>query len=98
MALGWIIGGAALGGWEWRRRLRGFRLSLSPQGWYFQPEHAALAVAVVLAPKQWLYGPLLLLSVRLPGHRWPRQLWVSRDAMAPDEFRQLCRALLVGIY
>ncbi len=90
-----LVAGAGLAVREWRRRNGGFTLQCDGSRWALGSATGALQ-PVELAPRQWLFGPLLLLAVRRPGRRWLRQYWVCRDALPAGDYRRLCRALLIG--
>ena len=97
MALAWWFCAIAIAVYEWRRSQRTYTLQLTSDGWLYSSPPSCEAQVVSLSPQQWIYGPLLLLSIRLPGQRLPKQLWICRDALPPDEYRRLCRALMLGL-
>lgn len=92
----WMGAAVAVALYEWRRVQPLVQLQCRQSGWYYQCSAERPAQPVVLAQQQWIYGPLLLLSLRLPGRYWPTVLWVTPGGMAAGEFRRLCKALLVG--
>lgn len=89
------VAGGVLAVVEWRRRGVGFNLQFDGSGWALGGADSP-PQSVELAPRQWLFGPLLLLVVRQPGRRWLRQYWVCRDALPSGDYRRLCRTLLIG--
>lgn len=90
-----LLAGMAVVVAQWRRQPARLALRLGAGGWVLMEADGSQS-PVELAPRQWLFGPLLLLSLRRPGQWLPRQVWISRDAMAPGDYRLLCRALLIG--
>lgn len=97
MALAWWFCAIAIAVYEWRRPQRTYTLQLTSDGWIYSSPPNCEAQLVSLSPQQWIYGPLLLLSIRLPGQRLPKQLWICRDALPPGEYCRLCRALMLGL-